>query len=126
MRSRVPLITCQALLGATMTAVGVLKFVVPHFKVADDVVLQSFIDTGWLWQLIGAAEMIGGLAVASNRLVPLGLAILAPVVSGIAAFAFTTGGEEASIGIVVLALHLVIAWNWRAAFAPLVRIARHP
>ncbi len=43
-------------------------------------------DSGWLWQLIGGAELIGGLMLASGQFVPLGLAILTPIVVGIFAF----------------------------------------
>ena len=126
MRYRLLLIAAQLLLGLTMAVVGALKFALPGFKIANDAALQSFVDTGWLWQLIGGAELIGGLAVASGRLVPLGLAILAPVVAGIAAFAVKTGGEEAGVGLLVLALHIGLCWTWRASFAPLLHTASHP
>ena len=107
-----------------MAVFGFLKFVKPDLKVQDDQTLQAMIDTGWLWQLIGAAELFGGLAVASGVLVPLGLAVLAPVVVGIFAFAVKTGGEEASVGFVVLALHLLLCWHWRASLRPLFVLTR--
>ena len=110
----------QVVLGLTMVGVGILKFVRPNFKVQNDVTLQAFIDAGWLWPLIGAAETVGGLAVASGVFVPLGLVVLAPVVAGIAAFALKTGGEETSVGFVVLAMHLSLCWHWRDAFRPLL------
>ena len=98
MRRRMILVVgVQVLFGLTMAVFGLLKFIKPDIKVQDDVTLQSFIDTGWLWQLVGAAELVGGLAVASGLLVPLGLIVLTPVVLGIAAFAFKTGGDEASV-----------------------------
>ena len=127
MRRRMILVVgVQVLFGLTMAVFGLLKFIKPDIKVQDDVTLQSFIDTGWLWQLVGAAELVGGLAVASGLLVPLGLIVLTPVVLGIAAFAFKTGGDEASVGFVVLALHLFLCWRWRSAFRPLFRVGRVP
>ena len=110
----------QVVLGLTMLAFGILKFVRPSFKVQNDTTLQTFIDTGWLWPLIGAAETVGGLAVSSGAFVPLGLVVLAPVVAGITAFALKTGGEETSVGFVVLALHLSLCWHWRDSFRPLL------
>lgn len=114
----------RVLLGSVMFVVGILKLARPGFKVADDVTLRAFIDSGWLWQLIGAAEVIGGAALLSGAFVPLGLAVLAPVVAGITAFAVKVGGEEASVGFIVLGVHLALCWAYRSSFAPL--LARRP
>jgi uncharacterized membrane protein len=59
----------RILIGIMMVVVGVLKFVKPDFKVAEDATLQSFIDSGWLWPMIGAAEVLGGLALLIPRFV---------------------------------------------------------
>jgi uncharacterized membrane protein YphA (DoxX/SURF4 family) len=111
----------RLLLGAVMLTVGALKFARPEFKVADNATLRAFVDSGWLWQLIAAAEVVGGAALVTGLYVPLGLAVLAPVVAGITAFALKTGGEEVSVGFIVLALHLGLAWAYRCSFAPLLQ-----
>jgi uncharacterized membrane protein YphA (DoxX/SURF4 family) len=113
--------TVRILIGLTMAVVGVLKFVKPDFKVAEDATLQAFIDSGWLWQLIGAAELVSGLALVSGWYVPLGLAVLAPVTAGIFAFAIKTGGDETSVGILLAAAHLYLAWQYRASFQRLLQ-----
>jgi putative oxidoreductase len=120
-RRNLVLTIVQILLGVTMLVVGVLKFIKPDFKVAENVTLQAFIDSGWLWPLIGGAEAIGGAAVASGRSVPVGLAILAPVVAGIFAFAIKTGGDEASVGVILLVMHLWLSWKYRASFRSLIK-----
>lgn len=117
-RSRIEVVV-RVGLGLVMFVVGVLKFVKPDFKVADEPTLQAFIDSGWLWELIGAAEIVGGAALVSGLYVPLGLAVLAPVVVGIAAFAVKVGGEETSVGFIVLGLHLYLVWTRRFSFRSL-------
>ena len=111
----------RILLGLTMLVVGILKFAKPDFKVADDATLRAFVESGWLWQLIGAAEMIGGAALLSGLYVPLGLAVLAPVVAGIAAFAIKVGGEETSVGFTVLGAYLYLVWRRRTSFTTLTQ-----
>jgi hypothetical protein len=107
------------LIGVTMVITGILKFVKPDFKVAENATLQAFIDSGWLWPLIGATETIGGLSLFAKRLVPLGITVLAPVIVGIFAFSLKTDGEEASVGILLLAALVYLAWQERARFTTL-------
>jgi uncharacterized membrane protein YphA (DoxX/SURF4 family) len=106
----------RLLLGVTMVVVGLLKFIRPEFKVKDDPTLKAFIDSGWLWQLIGLTEVVGGAALASGIFLPLGLAVLAPVTAGILAFALKTGGDEVSVGILIAAIHLYLFWQNRDSF----------
>jgi uncharacterized membrane protein YphA (DoxX/SURF4 family) len=107
------------LVGTTMVVTGILKIVKPEFKVADNITLQAFIDSGWLWPLIGVTETIGGIGLFVKRFVPLGIAMLAPVVVGIFAFSLKTGGEEASVGVVLLASLIYLAWHDRKRFTAL-------
>jgi putative oxidoreductase len=116
---RTALILVRTVIGLTMLGTGVLKFVKPDFKVADDATLQSFIDSGWLWPLIGGVETIGGASLTSGQYVPLGLAVLTPVVVGILAFALKTGGEEASIGVLLAAAHGFLLWHNRSFYSRL-------
>jgi putative oxidoreductase len=111
----------RLLLGITMVVVGALKFVRPEFKVASDPTLEAFIGSGWLWQLIGAAELAGGLALASGLYVPLGLAVLAPVTAGILAFSIRHGGEELWVGLGISAVHLYLAWRYVDSYRPLLQ-----
>jgi putative oxidoreductase len=118
MRRYVPTVV-RVVIGSMMLIVGVLKFIKPDFKVAEDVTLEAFIDSGWLWPLIGAAETVGGLALLVKRFVPIGLAVVAPVVAGIFAFSLKTGGEEAGVGVLLLAGLLYLSWQYREHFRPL-------
>jgi putative oxidoreductase len=109
----------RIIVGVTMAVVGLMKFVKPDFKVADNLTLQAFIDSGWLWPLIGGAELIGGVSLASGQYVPLGLAILTPVIVGILLFAIKVGGEETSVGFILAIAHGFMLWHWRASYRSL-------
>jgi putative oxidoreductase len=111
----------RVLLGATMLVSGALKFIQPEIKGGSDPTLRAFIDSGWLWQLIGAAEALGGLALVVGLYVPLGLAVLAPVVVGIFAFSVKTGGDEMSVGVLVAAIHFSLIWRFRDSFRALAQ-----
>jgi putative oxidoreductase len=111
----------RVIIGIMMAVVGLLKFVKPDFKVAADATLQAFIDSGWLWPLIGAAELVGGVSLASGQYVPLGLAILTPIVVGILLFAIKVGGEETSVGFILAITHGLMLWHWRASYRPLFK-----
>jgi putative oxidoreductase len=125
MRNRIRVVF-QVLVGLLMAGAGVMKFIKPESKIADSETLKAFVDSGWLWSMIGAAETVGGLAVLSGRYVPIGLAILTPIVAGIAAFAIKFGGEEASVGILLAIVHLYLVWEWRASFMSLFVVQRNP
>jgi uncharacterized membrane protein YphA (DoxX/SURF4 family) len=114
----------RILVGAIMLVTGTLKFVKPDFKTVEDATLQAFIDTGWLWQLIGAAEVVGGAMLFSKRFAPLGLAVLAPVVAGILAFALKVGGEETSVGLLLAVFHVYLAWQMSDSFRSLIQPPR--
>ncbi len=115
MKQKVVLVV-RILIGLMMLVVGLFKFIKPNFKVADDATLQGFIDSGWLWPMIGSAEVVGGASLVSGQYVPLGVAILTPVVAGIFAFALKTGGEEASVGVLLALIHAGLLWSYRKAF----------
>jgi putative oxidoreductase len=119
MKRHLPTVVRVAI-GALMLVTGVLKFVKPEFKEADNTTLRAFIDSGWLWPLIGAAETLGGAALLSGLFVPLGLAALVPVVLGIFAFSLKVQGEEAAVGVLLVVAHVYLLWQWRDSFSGLV------
>ena len=74
-----------------------------------------------LLTLIKAIELVAGLALLANRLVPLSLALLAPILVGIIGFHAAYAPEGLMVPGVLLALELVLAWGYRSAFAPMLR-----
>ena len=84
----------------------------------------GFVGGGFM-TLVKALELAAGLALLSNRFVPLALAVLAPIIVGIVAFhALLVPGL--AIPSVVLVLELYLAWAYRDAFAPMLRVKVAP
>jgi hypothetical protein len=68
---------------------------------------------------VGAFQLIGGILLLSNRFLPLGLALLAPVIANILAYHITMQLSGLPPGIFAAVLWAFLAWKLRAYFAPL-------
>lgn len=87
--------------------------------------LGGLAAAGYFFPLLKATEVLGGLALLSNRLVPLALVVLAPVTAQIFAYhALLAGGV--GLAAVMAALHIGIAWAYRDAFRGLFVLSRQP
>jgi putative oxidoreductase len=82
--------------------------------------IGAFVGAGYM-TLIKVIELTAGILLLSNRFVPLAATLLAPIIVGITAFhvLLVPAGIGLALGIVVL--ELVVAWGYRAAFAPMLR-----
>ena len=87
--------------------------------------LGVFAGSGYL-TLVKVIELGAGLLLLSNRFVPLALALLAPIIVGIAAFHILLAPAGMPIVVVFVALELVLAWGYRGAFAPMLRAKTVP
>jgi hypothetical protein len=87
--------------------------------------LGAFAASGFL-TLVKVIELGAGLLLLSNRFVPLALALLAPIIVGIAAFHILLAPAGMPIAIAFVALELVLAWGYRTAFAPMLRARVQP
>ena len=79
-----------------------------------------------LLTLIKAIELVAGIALVANRLVPLSLALLAPILVGIVGYHAAYAPEGLAVPGVLLALELVLAWSYRSAFAPMLKVKVAP
>jgi putative oxidoreductase len=87
--------------------------------------LGAFAGSGFL-TLVKVIELGAGLLLLSNRFVPLALTLLAPILVGIAAFHILLAPAGLGLVVVLLALELTLAWTYRAAFAPMLRVRVEP
>lgn len=83
--------------------------------------LGGLAATGYMFPLMGAVEVAVGVALLTNRFVPLALVVLAPLTVNIVLFHAFLSLPGMGLALAVLAGHLVLAWAHRAAFAPLLR-----
>ena len=77
--------------------------------------------TGYMLPLLWSTEIAGGILLLSARMVPLALVLLAPVIVNIVAFHLFLAPGAMPGAIVVSALEIYMAWQYRAAFGPLFR-----
>jgi len=82
--------------------------------------------TGYMIPLVALTEIAGGLMLVSGRFVPLGLTLLAPVVVNIVAFHLFLAPAGLGMPVVVLAMEVYLAWAYRDAFAPMLRMRSAP
>jgi uncharacterized membrane protein YphA (DoxX/SURF4 family) len=77
--------------------------------------------TGYMIPLIFATQVVGGALLLLGVAVPFALTILATVIVNIFAFHIFLSPEPASIviALIVCVLEAFLAWQCRAAFAPL-------
>jgi hypothetical protein len=82
--------------------------------------------TGYMMQMVKIVEIGAGLLLLGNRLVPLALTLLAPIIVNIVAFHAFLAPAGLPMTLVILALELFLAWSYRAAFAPMLRTRVEP
>ena len=79
----------------------------------------AFAGTGMM-TFIKVIELIAAVALLTDRASPLALALLAPIVVGIAFFHVALAPAGIPIAIAVVALEVITAWGYRSAFAPML------
>ena len=85
----------------------------------------AFAGSGML-TFIKVIELVAGLALLANVFTPLALALLAPIIVGIVLFHGLLAPSGLPIGVVALALEVFLAWSYRSAFAPMLRMKTAP
>ena len=120
----------RVLLGLGFT-VFALNYFVPFLPAQDAPpaealpFLGAFVSSGML-TLVKVIELGAGILLLTNRFVPLALALLAPIIVGIAAFHILLAPAGMPIVAVFVALELVLAWGYRNAFTPMLRAKTAP
>jgi uncharacterized membrane protein YphA (DoxX/SURF4 family) len=76
-------------------------------------------ETGYMFPLIKGTEVVVGALLLANRLVPLALVLIAPVVVNIFAFHAFLAPSGVVIASALVALELYLAWVYRSAYRPL-------
>lgn len=112
----------RVLLGGLFTFSSVMFFLVPPAELPPGnagVFVAGLAAAGYLMPLVKIVELVSGLALLSNRFVPLALVVLAPVTVNIFAVHARLMPEGLPVAIAIIALQLGLAWVHRSAFAAL-------
>jgi len=86
--------------------------------------MRALAVSGYMLPLLWSSEIGAGILVLSPVLTLLGLVLLAPILLNIAASHLCLAPANATPAIVACALELLLAWRYRAAYAPLFRNLR--
>ena len=88
--------------------------------------LGALMNTGYMFQLIAATQLIVGTLLLANRFVPLAITLLAPFIVNSILFHVFLEPSGRPIAFVVAALEIYLAWSYREAFRPLLRVRAVP
>ncbi len=86
----------------------------------------ALMKTGYMFPLVMGTQLLVGTLLLLNRFVPLALALIAPIIVGIVTFHAFLAPAGMGVGIVVLVLDLYLAWAYRGAFRPMLRMRTTP
>jgi hypothetical protein len=82
-------------------------------------------NSGYMMPLIAGIQALAGALLLANRFVPLALALLAPIVVNIFAFHLFLEHGGLPVAVIVAAVELFLAWQYRDAYRPMLA-ARTP
>jgi len=121
---RIATLIARNLLGLAFVVFGLNYFL--HFLSSPppEPLAGAFLGalvTGKVLAVAKVIEIAAGLALLTNRFVPLALALLAPILVNINLFhiVFAPSGLGLTLGLV--ALELWLAWAYRSAFLPMLQ-----
>lgn len=107
-KTRALRVTLQMMLGFLMLSGGIMHFTVPAAR-WHLLLIDALKATGYIWELIGVVNMVGGAALLAGRFVPLALIVLAPVSLNILLIHLANPGAGGiPIGVIVAGLHLAL------------------
>jgi putative oxidoreductase len=88
----------------------------------------GLVAIGYVLPTVKVIEVAAGAALLGNRFVPLALTLLAPIIVNIVAFHTVTaaGAKDVVLPLVILALEVLLAWRYRAAFRPMLQARVEP
>lgn len=121
------IIGVRLFLGLVFTVFGLNYFApfIPHPEITGDalVYMTGLSTAGYFWPLLRGVEFICGLALLSNKFVPLALTLLGPITVHIFLFHAFLMPANLILAIVMLVAHtLLIKDNWNI-FGLLFRVS---
>ncbi len=79
----------------------------------------ALMKTGYMMPLVWGTEILSGILILVGLFVPFALVLLAPILVNIFLFHAFLESKGLGMAIVLCVLALVVAWQYRKAFAPL-------
>jgi hypothetical protein len=127
-RARIPAVA-RTLLGLAFVVFGLnyfLPFLPQPAPPPDALAFAGALVAGKILAITKPIEIAAGLALLGNRFVPLALTLLAPIEIGILAFHVVFEPSGLPLIAILIGFTIYLAWNHRAAFAPMLRARVEP
>ncbi len=83
--------------------------------------MSAVLEIGWLWPLLGAMEVIGGVLFMTNKYRALGAIIILPMMVGILLTHIFVDRSTLPVAIVLMVVNLWIIWENREKYLPMIR-----
>jgi putative oxidoreductase len=113
----------RLLLGLIFVVFGLNGFLhfIPNMPMPSPAMafFGALFATGYMVHLIFATQVLAGVLLLIGIAVPFALALVAPVIVNIFFFHLYLAPGGLPIAIVVCLIEIILAWNYRAAFASL-------
>jgi putative oxidoreductase len=98
---------------------GFLQFIpIPPAEGAAATFMGGLFAAGYFFPMLASVQILVGVALLTNILTPIALIVLAPITVNIVAY-HTLAPEGMPLALLVLVLHLGVAWSLRARFTHL-------
>ena len=104
----------------------VLKFIDPGGNEAAKAFMGALAVTGYMLPVIKIVEFVVGLCLLVGRYVPLALTLLAPITVNIVLFHIFLDTAGLPMAIVILVLHIFLAWAYRDSFKGVLDMGARP
>lgn len=82
--------------------------------------LGGLAATGYFFPMMATTQLLVGLALLANRFTALALVVLAPITINIVAF-HGIAPEGLPLALLIVVLHVGLAWHFRSTFSPLLK-----
>ncbi|MBI3221355.1 MAG: DoxX family protein [Bacteroidetes bacterium] len=83
--------------------------------------MAAIMEIGWLWPLLGAMEVIGGILFITNKFRALGAIIIFPMMVGILLTHIFVDQTTLPVAIVLMAINLWVMYENREKYLPMIR-----
>jgi putative oxidoreductase len=121
-KMKIVVVIARVLLGLMFVFFGLNGFLnflpAPPLTGVPGAFLGALITSHYVY-LVCAFQVLAGLFLLVNQFLPLGLALLAPVIVNIVTYHLTMQRSGAQLAILAAILWVFLAWKFRAYFAPL-------
>ena len=119
---RIVVVMARVLLGLMFIFFGLNGFLnflpAPPLTGLPGAFLGALMTSHYVY-LVCAVQVLGGLSLLVNQFLPLGLALLAPVIANIITYHLTMQRSGPQLAILATILWVFLAWKFRVYFAPL-------